>query len=106
MTEAKAQAKDSHYRRLTILKNLQKDRKEVLVNPCLEYNDLLHLQEAILVNQIEYLERINSFNGRAKLKAKITLHGEKLEGVWLDMYKARKPWDTIFQLAKPDTTPT
>ena len=58
------------------------------------------------MNQIEYLERINSFNGRAKLKAKITLHGEKLGGMWSDMYKVRKPRDTSFQLAKLDNTNT
>jgi exonuclease III len=102
---AKKEAKKSHYRRLTTLRNLQKDRKTLLDNPTFETDEQLKWQEALIANRIEHLERVNSHNNRARLKAKIALHSEKLGGVWSDLNKVKKLRDTILRLAEPNTTP-
>jgi exonuclease III len=99
-------SKKSHYKRLTTLRNLQRDRKSLLEMPDFDINEQMRWQEALIANKIEYLERVNSHNNRAKLKARIAHYGERLGGIWSDLYKVRKPRDMILRLAKPDMHPT
>ena len=104
-TLAKNETKKSHYKRLTMIRNLQRDRKAILENPEFETNDQLSWQEALIADRIAYLEKVNSHNNRARLKAKIAHHGERLGGIWSDLNKVRKPRDIIPRLAEPDTNP-
>lgn len=102
---AKDTAKKSHYKRLTTLRNLQRDRKAILESQDFENNEQLRWQEALIANRIEYLERVNSHNNRAKLKAKIAHHGERLGGIWSELNKVKKPRDIIHRLTVPGTHP-
>lgn len=102
---AKDTAKKSHYKRLTTLKNLQRDRKALLEDQNFETSEQLRWQEALIANRIEYLERVNSHNSRAKLKAKIAHHGERLGGIWSELNKVKKPRDVIQRLTIPETHP-
>ena len=104
-TLTKEETKKSHYKRLTTLRNLQRDRETIRNMPDFDTNEQLGWQEALIANRIEHLLSVNSHNNRAKLKARITHHGEKLGGIWSDLIKAKKPRDAILRLAKPDTNP-
>ena len=75
------EAKIKHYKSSTRIENLKKDREEILERPDLEENTDLQWHEAILADQIEYMERVVSLNNRERVKAKISLHGEKLGGL-------------------------
>ena len=46
---------------------------------------------------------MNSHNSRAKLKAKIAHHGERLGGIWSELNKVKKPRDVIQRLTIPET---
>jgi exonuclease III len=98
-------AKTSHYRCLTKIKNLKKDRKETLERQDIEENAEAQWHEAILANEIEHLEKLVSYNNRERVKAKISLHGERLGGTWSNMSKSKKPRDVIRQLQIPNTSP-
>ena len=101
----KDKMKKSHYKRLTMIRNLQKDRKSLMENPEFETNEQLSWQEALIADKIAYLERVNSHNRRAKLRAKIAHYGERLGGIWSDLNKVKKPRDIILRLARPDVDP-
>ena len=92
-------------KRLTMIRNLQRDRKVILENPEFETNDQLSWQEALIADRITYLKKVNSHNNRARLRAKIAHHGERLGGIWSNLNKVRKPRDIIPRLAEPDTNP-
>ena len=98
--------KKPHYRHLTKIKNLKKDRKETLERQDLDDNVETQWREAIIANEIEHLEKLNSFNNRERVKAKITLHGEKFGGSWSKMSKIKKPRDVIWRLQIPNSIPT
>ena len=99
------EAKTKHYKTLTKIANLKKDRESILERPDLEEDTELQWHEAILADKIEYLERVISTNNRERVKAKITLHGEKLGGTWSNLSKSKKPRDIILRLQIPNTTP-
>ena len=103
---ANYEVKIKHYKSLTRIKNLKKDREEILERPDLEENTEMQWHEAILADQIEYMEKVVSLNNRERMKAKIALHGEKLGGLWSKLSKTKKPRDMIFRLQIPNTTPT
>ena len=104
-TLTKEEMKKSHYKRLTMIRNLQNDQKSLLENPEFESNEQLSWQEALIADKIAYLERVNSHNSRTKLRAKIAHYGERLGGIWSDLNKIKKPRDVILRLAKPDLHP-
>ena len=97
--------KNTHYRRATKLKNLQKDRKKLLADPNFETNQNLQWSEALLAKEIEYLERKTSKENCEITKAKMILHGEKLGGMWTAMSKSKKPRDHLQRLKIPRTIP-
>ena len=98
-------AKKPHYKCLTKLKKLQNDRRETLER--LDLNDNIESQwhEAILANEIEHLEKLINYNNRERIKAKISLHGERLGGTWSNMSKSKRPRDVIRRLKIPNTRP-
>jgi exonuclease III len=98
-------SRTSHYRCLTKIKNLKKDRKETVERQDIEENLETQWHEAILANEIEHLEKLVSYNNREHVKAKISLHGERLGGTWSNMSKSRKPRDVIRQLRIPNMSP-
>ena len=97
--------KNNHYKRATKIKNLQEDRKKTIENPNFETDQNLQWDEAILAREIEYLEKKNSKENRELTRAKLTLHGEKLGGMWTAMSKSKKPRDHLQRLKIPNTTP-
>lgn len=97
--------KKPHYRCLTKLKNLKKDRVETLKRQDIDRNEESQWHEAIIANEIEHLEKLISYNNREQVKTKIALHGEKLGGTWSNMSKARKPRNIIRRLKIPNTAP-
>ena len=99
------EAKVKHYKSLKRIENLKKDREEILERPEIEEDTNLQWHEAILADQIEYMERVISLNNRERVKAKISLHGEKLGGLWSKLSKSKKPRDMIFRLQIPNTIP-
>lgn len=99
------EAKIKHYKRLTKIRHLKKDREETLTHPGFEESRELQWHEAILANEIEHLEKSTSRNNREKLKAKITWHGEKLGGTWSNLSKPRKPRDAITRLRTRNSAP-
>ena len=94
-----------HFKCLTKIRNLKKDRKETLRQQDLDENTEAQWHEAILANEIEHLEKLISYNNRERVKAKIALHGEKLGGTWSNLSKSKRPRDTIQRLKVPDTIP-
>ena len=101
----KHEAKIKHYKRQAKIRNLRKDREEILANPDLEENGTLQWQEMMLAKEIEHLEKVTNRNNRERLKAKITWHGEKLGGTWSKLSKQKKPRDAILRLRIPDSSP-
>lgn len=99
------EAKTKHYKSLTKINNLKKDREEIIERPDLEENMDLQWHKAILADQIEYLERVVSLNNSEHVKAKIAHHGEKLGGLWSNLSKSKKPRDMILRLQVPNSTP-
>lgn len=59
---ANYEVKIKHYKSLTRIKNLKKDREEILERPDLEENTEMQWHEAILADQIEYMEKVVSLN--------------------------------------------
>ena len=102
----KENEKKPHYRCLTKLKNLKEDRKITLEQQDIDENEEAQWHEAILANEIEHLEKLISYNNRECIKAKISLHGEKLGGTWSNMSKSKRPRDIIRWLRIPNTMPT
>ena len=100
------EGKKKHYKCQAKMRNLKKDREEVINKPDFEENGDLQWQEAILANEIEHLEKVTSYNNRERIKAKIMWHGEKLGGTWSNLSKPRKPRDAIRRLRIPGTMPT
>ena len=94
-----------HYKSLKRIENLKKDREEILERPEIEEDTNLQWHEAILADQIKYMERVISLNNQERVKAKISLHGEKLGGLWSKLSKSKKPRDMIFCLQIPNTNP-
>ena len=99
------EGKMKHYKCQTKMRNLKKDREEILNRTDFEENENLHWQEAILASKIEHLKKVTSYNNRERLKAKLTWHGEKLGGTWSNLSKPRKPRDAILRLKIPNTSP-
>ena len=96
-------AKIKHYKQLTKIQNLKKDREEILANQNFEESGELQWHETILASEIEHLERVTSQNNRENLKAKIAWHSERLGGTWSNLSKPKKPRDAILRLSVPDT---
>ena len=99
-------AKKPHYKCITKLKKLKKDRRETLGRPDIDENVEAQWHEAILANEMSHLEKLISYNNRERVKAKISLHGEKLGGTWSNMSKSKRPRDVIRRLRIPNTHPT
>ena len=97
--------KNTHHKRATKIRKLQEDRKKLLTNPNFEMDQNMQWNEALLANEIEYLEKKNSKENWETTKAKLILHGEKLGGIWTAMSKSRKPRDHLQKLKIPNTTP-
>ena len=97
--------KNTHHKRAMKIKNLQEDRKKIIENPNFEMDQNMQWDEAILANEIEYLERKNSKENRELTRAKLTLHREKLGGMWTAMSKSKKPRDHLQRLKIPNTAP-
>ena len=105
IVKTSTEAKISHHKCRTKIQRLNEDREKLLESPEFEENARLHWQEAIIANEIEHLEKTISHNNRERLKAKISLHGEKLGGIWSNLSKSKKPRDIIYRLRIPNTTP-
>ena len=101
----KKDVKKSHYKCLTKLRLLKNDRRETLERQDADENIETQWHEAIIADEIEHLEKIISYNNRERVKAKISLHGERLGGTWSNMSKTKKPRDVIHRLKIPDTEP-
>ena len=96
-------AKIKHYKQLTKIQNLKKDREEILANQNFEESGELQWHETILASEIEHLEKATSQYNQEKLKAKIAWHSERLGGTWSNLSKPKKPRDAILRLSVPDT---
>ena len=105
-TLAKDETKKAHYKHLTTLRNLHRDCKVILDNPEFEMNTQLSQQEALIADRMAHLEKVNSYNNRARLKVKITHHRERLGGIWSNLNKTKNPRDIIQHLTKLDSNPT
>ena len=60
----KENEKRPHYKCLTKIKNLKKDRRETLERRDIDENEEAQWHEAIIANEIEHLEKLVSYNNR------------------------------------------
>jgi hypothetical protein len=97
--------KNTHHKRASKSKKLEEDRKKLLENPSTEADKDGQWNKALLANEIEFLKRKISKESREITKAKITLHGEKLGGLWSALSKTRKPRNLLQRLKIPDSVP-
>jgi ribonuclease HI/exonuclease III len=95
---AKQATRTAHHRRNTAITNLNKDRERLLQDDTFNASPRLQWEEALLANKIAHLERLNSLNQRAKLRAKIMIGGEKLGSAWANLNKQKKPKANINRL--------
>ena len=84
---------------------LKKDIHNITQHPNFTTEMTLGTTEAILAQELEHLEKIQTKDKKDKLKTEIALHGEKLGGIWSALSKDIKPRDTIYRLKIPNSTP-
>ena len=88
-----------------MIKNLERDIKDITAKPDFDENNHLRVEEAYLENKLTHLIKILAKNEKAEMKASLAAHGEKLGGIWSAINKERKPRDLISRLKVPNTTP-
>jgi hypothetical protein len=102
---AKSNNKET-YRGITArMTHLKKDLHDITQHPEFDTDETRRATEAILAQELEYLEKRKARDRKDKLKAEIALHGEKLGGVWSAMSKENKPRDIIYRLRVPHSNP-
>jgi hypothetical protein len=102
---AKQTIKTKIYKKNSTIQKLNKHRKEILENLNYEDDDNLKWEEALIANQIEYLENLDSRNQRQKTHTNIILQGEKLGSAWSQAGKGKKLRDLITRLEVPNLSP-
>ena len=95
----------THHRINTRIRRLEEDRDALANDPNADMDDSICASEAIIVEQLEHLEKKMAGNKRDRLSAELALHGEKLGGIWSAISKEKKPRDTIRRLRIPGTNP-
>jgi ribonuclease HI len=95
----------THHRINTRIRRLEEDRDALANDPNADTDDSIRASEAIIVEQLEHLEKKLAGNKRDRLSAELALHGEKLGGIWSAISKEKKPRDTIRRLRIPGTNP-
>ena len=102
---AKQKADKSHYKSISRMKRLEKDRKEICDDPNFEYDEDARVNESYLASEIKHLTITSEKENREELRALISSHGEKLGGIWSAINKEKKPRDLIRRLKKPNSNP-
>ena len=97
--------KEVHYKINSKITSLQKDRDALANHPDADTNPRICTNEAIIAEEIAYLERKSAQNKKNELNAELASHSKKLEVVWSAISKDRKPRDTIRRLKIPNTNP-
>ena len=92
---AKELLAETHYKINSRILRLEKDRAELANAPDADINNNTRTNEAIIACEMSHLEEKRAKGRKEKLSTELTLHGEKLGGVWSAMNKDRKPRDLI-----------
>jgi hypothetical protein len=90
--------KNIHYKLNTRIRLLEKDKKALANNPRADTCNNIRTSEAIVTNQLSHLIKKKVHAKKDDLRAELTLHGEKLGGVWSALSKEQKPRDLIRRL--------
>jgi exonuclease III len=102
---AKSHNKET-YRGITVrVTRLKKDIKDITQHPDFDTDEIKWATEAILAQELEYLEKRQARDKKDKLRVEIALHGEKLGGVWSALSKENKPRDIVYRLRIPNSNP-
>jgi ribonuclease HI/exonuclease III len=102
---AKKMMKDIHYKLNTRIRLLEKDKKALANDPRADTCNNIRTSEAMVTNQLSHLIKKKARAKKDDLRAELTLHGEKLGGVWSALSKERKPRDLIRRLKIPNVEP-
>ena len=102
---AKDMLTESHYKLISHIRNLEKDRAALANAPDTDTNNDTRTSEAIIAKEIEHLEEKRAKGKKDMLSVELARHGEKLGGAWSAINKDRKPRDLIRRLQIPGSNP-
>lgn len=86
-------------------KEFTRGRAKPLAHPNFKDDPDIQRNVAIWTNEIEFLEKKNTKESRGTTNAEITVHGEKLGGIWTALSKNKKLRDLGRMLKIPNRNP-
>jgi len=100
-----SQNKKTYHRITSKIRNLEKDKTTLTAHPDFDIRDDLKMSKALIVSELNHLEKVRAKSQQETLKAKLTHHREKPGGIWSKLGKIKRPRDPIYRLKVPNAKP-